>query len=227
MVHRSLSLLVFLICAVWLSGGTRLCGQNELASDSVSIVAPLGEAVLLARNQLVNGGAQPASYRWRKTIVSTTQGWSFAVCDSNACHPPAVDSMWLDLPAGGSSRLDVQAFPDRIAGTAEVTVEVHNLTTGQTAAAHYLFSNQTSSTTAPLLLQVAIFPNPTADLLYLDTKGRSFGARLYDANGRVVHAFTASGGTTEIDLRPLPRGWYTLRLFTPEGFQLGRRILKQ
>lgn len=227
MLRSTPRFLLGLLWVVLLANGPALPGQIAWAHDSVSVVAPVEQDVLSARNQLLNKGALEARYRWRKTVRSDAPpGWTFAVCDTLACHLPTVDGGEVSIPAGGASRLDVRAFPQRIAGTAEVAIQVDDPATGQTSVAHYFFSNQTSSTTTPLLLQVSIYPNPVTDFLFLETFGRSFRVQLHDARGRLVWALPTTA-TARFDLRALPRGLYTLRLFTPEGFQLGRRILKQ
>ena len=73
--------------------------------------------------------------------------------------------------------------------------------------------------------QLAAWPNPAGDLLFVQGLDRSAGFTLIDAMGRSVLAGTARAGTTRIGLEGIGTGAYLLRLLDGSGRTL--RILKQ
>jgi hypothetical protein len=217
---------LFLLSCVLGVGMPRLGAQEDgLSRDSVSVSGALAEPVLVARNFVRNAGTAAKTYRWSKTVLSGPADWSFAVCDTTACHAVTADSLQFTLRPGGTGRLDVAAYPDRVAGAAEVVLRIEDTTTGEMTYGHYFFSNQTSGLSSPLLLDISIYPNPTRDFLRVDTGGRPLRGQLFDRHGQALRHY-APDELERIDLRPLPPGVYVLRLYSPEGLQLGRLVVK-
>lgn len=83
-------------------------------------------------------------------------------------------------------------------------------------------STAVQSASAP---QLAAWPNPAGDLLFLQGLERSAGFTLIDAMGRSVLTGTAQAGTTRIGLEGIGTGAYVLRLLDGSGRTL--RIVKQ
>ncbi|MBP7514878.1 MAG: T9SS type A sorting domain-containing protein [Flavobacteriales bacterium] len=83
-------------------------------------------------------------------------------------------------------------------------------------------STAVQSASAP---QLAAWPNPTRDALFVQGLERSAGFTLIDAMGRSVLTGTAQAGTTRIGLDGISTGAYVLRLL--DGSSRTLRILKQ
>jgi hypothetical protein len=217
--------LLLVACALGL-GIPRLGAQDGLFRDSVSVSGALAEPVLIARNTVRNAGSVAKTYRWSKTVRSGPADWTFVVCDTTACHAVTADSLQFTLPPGETGRLDIEAYPNGTAGTAEVVLRIEDTATGEFTHGYYFFSNQTSGTSSPLLLDISIYPNPTRDFLRVDTGGRPLLGQLFDRHGQLLGRY-APGELARIDLRTLPAGVYVLRLYSPEGLQLGRLVVKE
>ena len=57
--------------------------------------------------------------------------------------------------------------------------------------------------------QVAVYPNPTADVLYID-KVEAEEVRLYTSDGRLLQVIEATEGRVEVDMLAYPIGAYVL-----------------
>jgi hypothetical protein len=58
-------------------------------------------------------------------------------------------------------------------------------------------------------LQVVVYPNPTADVLYVDN-AEAGEVRLYTADGRLLQVVEAYEGRVEVDMSGFPTGAYLL-----------------
>lgn len=215
----------FLLFALLVSS-TVLAAQFTLQRDSVSVSVPLDQTTLSALNRLTNNASEAKAFRYWLTLRNGPDAWGFRVCDTLSCRAISRDTFTLVLAPGAVSPLNIEALSNRIAGTAEIELTVQDPTTGEEQISYYFFSNQTSSTSALLLLDISIYPNPTTDFLYVDTQGRSLYAQLFDRHGRRIRNYLPQE-VGRIDLRGLPSGAYVLRLYSPEGLQLGRIVVKE
>ncbi len=74
---------------------------------------------------------------------------------------------------------------------------------------------------------IRVFPNPTADFLFLEwEEARDTHLALYDLQGRRLLETRLTTGRNRIDLRRLPRGIYVLQLPGRAGWS-SRRVVKQ
>lgn len=63
--------------------------------------------------------------------------------------------------------------------------------------------------TQNLVSQVAIYPNPTTDKLYINNL-EAGAVRLYTADGQLLQIIEAKESTTEVDMSAYPTGTYVL-----------------
>ena len=226
MLRLVFSLLRPFLLFAFLVSSTVSGAQDMLQRDSVSVSGSLDQTTLLASNRLTNNASEAKAFRYWLTLRNGPDAWDFRVCDTLACRAMSRDTFTLVLAPGAMSPLNIEAMPNRVAGTAEIEWTVQDPATGEEQVSYYFFSNQTSSTSALLLLDISIYPNPTADFLYVDTQGRSLYAQLFDRHGQRVRNYLPQE-VDRIDLRGLPSGAYVLRLYSPEGLQLGRIVVKE
>jgi Secretion system C-terminal sorting domain/SprB repeat len=88
-------------------------------------------------------------------------------------------------------------------------------------------STATTSTTDNSIANViAVYPNPTFDVINIDTKGNLVLTRieLFDINGKILQ--THEGDTKQITIESLPNAIYLLKCSTKDGFVI-KKIVKQ
>ncbi len=61
---------------------------------------------------------------------------------------------------------------------------------------------------------ISIYPNPAKDILYIQSKNDVIKAEIYDATGRLVISTGVS--QKSVSISELPKGNYTIRLFTKD-----------
>lgn len=82
-----------------------------------------------------------------------------------------------------------------------------------------------ASLEAPANIRLKIYPNPTADVLYIngDTELKSYS--IYDVNGRKLKEHTLDSNL-QIPMLGLASGWYLIQLTTQDGKQISYKVIK-
>lgn len=88
--------------------------NNGIASDEEIVV----------RSSIKNLTNDLVEVKWKRIVKNVPKGWEMAVCDTNACYFPQIDSATFDLPPNRSTRLWAYFYPgDSIGqGTAQIQV---------------------------------------------------------------------------------------------------------
>lgn len=75
---------------------------------------------------------------------------------------------------------------------------------------------------------IHIFPNPTADVLYIQTPEEMIGSRgrIFSISGRQVHSFISTSNRVAVELSDLPPGCYILQLEGENGV-VSEKIMKR
>ncbi len=76
------------------------------------------------------------------------------------------------------------------------------------------------------ILPCQIRPNPATDALFIDGLSSPTEARIYSANGTLLHTMTLSDTSTQINIQNLPDGMYMLHL-QAESKTVVKRFVKQ
>jgi len=73
-------------------------------------------------------------------------------------------------------------------------------------------------------LHLNLYPNPTADELWVQSKNRDANAvlQIFDLNGRLILSDRAVGNIFSVDVGHLPGGMYLVHLVGDEGYSTGR-----
>ena len=73
--------------------------------------------------------------------------------------------------------------------------------------------------------QIAIYPNPTSDLITITSKMEMSKIEIFDLEGRFIQTFTTKYGVNEIDFSRLSTGIYILRIEI-NGISITRKVIK-
>ena len=110
--------------------------------------------------------------------------------------------------------------------TVELEAGDHEITKGDTANLYYIAitpKNATGISSAAADVALRFYPNPVADLLYIETSAAVERVEVYNTSGaRVATAFS----NAPLSLRSLPTGIYIVRVTTDEG-TAQQRIIKR
>jgi hypothetical protein len=217
-------LLLFLCLFAW-----QLPAQVSLEPQQVIVsgVSP-DSTQAIGYGRVKNNADETRTYRWVRTIRSLSEGWETAVCDTNLCYLPFVDSMEFDLSAQLEANLNVYVYPNELEGSAIVEVKVVDVNNPEyTANAVYYFNDTPSSLrkkTSYSKLQV--YPNPTRNIFQVSDNEIVGQVVLFNLLGRQLKTFSyIPGDLYRLDY--LPKGTYLVQLRDRQGQTLVTRILNK
>lgn len=75
-------------------------------------------------------------------------------------------------------------------------------------------------------VDLAIYPNPTNSLLYLENLPKHSSVKLYNLNGKLLLQEAFKGENSSLDLSDLPKGVYLLGIESSEGAKIFKKVLK-
>lgn len=134
-----------------------------------------------------------------------------------------LDSLHWDFGDGSSSAATNPTHTYATSGSYNVCVTAYNAC-GSNTACQLVTASVSAGSVAALFPGVAVYPNPTKDLLYI--KGAAAGTTvvLYTNMGQVAAQRNGSGS---LSLKSLPAGIYLLQLTGKEGQRAGVRVVKE
>jgi len=91
-------------------------------------------------------------------------------------------------------------------------------------AYEWLFENLVLKTNPGEQKKINVFPNPSADFLYLDSPSANFSFDIYSLSG--VKMLYGQGSEKRIDISSLSAGIYLLQIFDQEGQVMNTRFIK-
>jgi len=110
--------------------------------------------------------------------------------------------------------------------------EPNSTMVNNTETAHSLQSSETAEISLDKRAsssdqELKIYPNPSSDVLYIDTNEDQYGRySLSDLNGRVMQRGTISKKTEFINIQNLDTGVYILNIINKQGTSLSKRVIK-
>lgn len=225
-MQQYLLVFVFLLLGIFQSNA-------QLSLDPVQVVVPEvspDSAQVIGYGRVKNEANETRTYRWVRTVRALTDGWETAVCDTNLCYLPHIDSMEFELSAQLEANLNVYVYPNGNTGSAVVDLLVKDVNNPEhTASATYYFNEQPSSTTSnrkQLLRQVRVYPNPTSSTFQLTDNELTRQVAVFNLVGRQVLSFTYSPGD-EYNISQLPRGTYLVQLQDQQGRSLVTKVINK
>jgi hypothetical protein len=174
-----------------------------------------------AKATFKNTSTQTKKFIWKRTILNMTNGWSSLVCDSKGCWASSINDApeQIELPANGTSNIDVYIRPDKKMGAATIEVKVFEVGNEANAVTgRYLFSSTTRSREVKEYAQssLRVYPNPTTEYFMITENEIVEKAVVYNIIGRQIRSFPVVDGQRYY-ISDLPDGFYIIRLLNNNG----------
>jgi hypothetical protein len=203
----------------------------QVSLDPVQIIVPEtspDSSQVIGYGRVRNEADETRTYRWVRTIRSLSDGWETAVCDTNLCYLPFVDSMEFELSAQLEANLNVYVYPNGLEGSAVVEVRVVDVSNPEySATATYYFNDQPNSTRQKQRLrQLKVFPNPTTGIFQLSDNELTRKVVVFNLVGRPMQTFEYAPGD-RYNISQLPRGTYLIQLQDGHGHPLVTKVINK
>lgn len=222
-MKQTLLLLLTFISFLQLSAQVSLTPAQVI----VPVVSP-DSAQVIGYGRVKNNVDENKTYRWIRTVRSLSNDWETAVCDTNLCYLPNVDSADFDLGPMAEANMDVYIYPMGNTGSAVVEVQVIDLSnTDNVANAVYYFNTEPSSVKRrDRYKNIKVYPNPTNGIFQITDNEISQQVTIFNMVGRQVQSFSYVPGD-RYDLSHLPRGTYLVQLQDRSGLPIVTRLLNK
>ena len=166
--------------------------------------------------RIQNSSDFPLNVRWIREVNSLPAGWASAVCDTNQCYLPRVDSADFRIEANADAPIIPHIYPDGTPGSGQVSVRVFEIDERSNSAMATFQLTETSSARGAYGRRGArLYPNPGNETFRVISDEPVARVTLTNMLGKVVRDFAASGG--EFDVRDLPDGIYLATLTGQRG----------
>ncbi len=174
--------------------------------------------------RLKNNSRQPINLRWEIIVDAAPDGWRFSVCDQNTCYftTNTTNVDFYDripyapviLMPGDTARLKLNVYPIGHAGTANVRINLYDLTNPKVllnTAYYFVTIEGLTPLTEADKGRLRIYPNPVTD--YLTLTRNTFVKQLWVSNvlGKRVRTFDTAFGN-KYDIADLPDGIYLVSM---------------
>lgn len=173
---------------------------------------------------VTNESTSTKDYVWTRNIIHLAEGWETAVCDKNQCHAYGVDAQNFNMAAGEAGTLDVHVYPFQNQGYAvvEVTVtEVENSSNSDTGTYYF---NTSTSVSERMTNAIAVYPNPVANLLFIETANTVHKIDFFGLDGKLIDS-KLTAGNNSVEVGNLASGTYVVRMQDAEGVQVSSNIV--
>lgn len=222
-MQQYLLLFFLLLCAGQLSAQVTLDPQQivvaEVSPDSTQVIG---------YSRVKNNADVTRTYRWIRTVRSVSEGWETAVCDTNLCYLPHVDSMEFELSAQLEANLNVYVYPNELEGSAIVEVKVVDVDNPDHSATAVYYFNEAPSNTRKRNRHnnLRVYPNPTRNIFQVSDNEIVGRVILFNLLGRPLKSYPYVPGDL-YRLDELPKGTYLVQLQDREGRVLVTRALNK
>ncbi len=222
-MQQYLLLFFLLLSAGQLSAQVTLDPQQivvaEVSPDSTQVIG---------YSRVKNNADATRTYRWVRTVRSLSEGWETAVCDTNLCYLPHVDSMEFELSAQLEANLNVYVYPNELEGSAIVEVKVFDVDNPEHSATAVYYFNEAPSNTPKRNRHrnLQVYPNPTRNIFQVSDNEIVGRVILFNLLGRPLKTYSYVPGDL-YRLDELPKGTYLVQLQDREGRVLVTRALNK
>jgi len=188
----------------------------QIAVETDTLTTPVVESFdIVGHNTFTNLISETKTFVWTRNIISTTEGWTFAVCDQLQCYLPTVETMAIELAPEATSLLDVHLYPNgTYEGDALVEMKVEHQDDPDTNIfAYYIYSSDVMSSSEDIAsLNLNIYPNPSQGLFHIeDSEEKVKFIEVYNSIGQKLMQVSMDNGEF-INLSHLDSGSYMLQL---------------
>ena len=101
--------------------------------------ADVSESDVILHTEVTHNSSKQMNLRWVRDYLGTAKGWQSAVCDTNACYGPEVDSADFVLYPGDTGRMDVYFYPNGIKGYGLAKLRVFEIANPSSFVANYYY----------------------------------------------------------------------------------------
>lgn len=220
MKHLLPFLLILLTCR--LTSAQVSLNPEQVVVDEV----PVDSFQVIGHGRITNLAAETRTYRWTRQVRLLSEGWEAAVCDTNLCYVPTVETATVEMTPGLEANMDVYIYPNGRSGEAIVEVMVVDVDDENiTASATYYFNVSPSAVRRPVAGNfIKVYPNPVLQRFRLSSNKLTKRVVVYNLLGRQVKDFAYQDGAS-YEVGELPTGAYLVQLLGQDGQVVVTRLL--
>ncbi|MFK8055375.1 MAG: T9SS type A sorting domain-containing protein [Saprospiraceae bacterium] len=200
-----------------------LLGYSQTLSFEHAVVEkPADPAIgdISAYNRIINSGNLPIRARWIREVNDVPGAWQSAICDTNQCYLPRIDSADFTIPANTDSPITPHIYPDGTAGSAQVTIRVIDIDDRRNnAVSTFSFPMITSSVQNPFSSGPKLYPNPATEEFSILSDVSVSEVSVSNMLGKLIKLYP--GQSSSYDVSDLPNGIYLVSMKDSYG-----RIIK-
>lgn len=177
---------------------------------------------------VTNNASLTRTYVWERTIITKPMDWASAVCDTNLCYLPHIETAEFSLASGVTGPIIVHVYPDAVeAGNASVSVKVYekgNPDVSVEAAFNFCIgldesecqSIQVDTDDVIDLSTLSIYPNPARDYIMISQNDFVDQLTIYNIVGQPISTYQVYDGE-RYDVSNLSAGLYLARMTDKDG----------
>lgn len=217
-----------LLLILFLSAG-QLFAQVTLEPQQIVVTEVSPDSTqAIGYGRVKNNADETRTYRWVRTIRSISEGWETAVCDTNLCYLPYVDSMEFELSAQLEANMNVYVYPNDLEGSAVVEVKVVDVANPEVSASAVYYFNASPSSTRKRERHknLQVYPNPTRNIFQVTNSEAVGKVVLFNLLGRELKSFSYIPGDL-YRMDNLPKGTYLVQFQDRDGRILVTRVLNK
>lgn len=224
MQRSLLTLLTFVFLQSWFV----LPAQVSLLPEQVVVEeVPIDSFQVIGYGRVKNLASTTRTYRWTRQVRLLSEGWEAAVCDTNLCYLPTVETATFELAPDLEANMDVYIYPNGLSGEAIVEVTVTDEADENiTATATYYFNVSPNAVRQPVGRHIRVFPNPVRQRFQLSHHEQISRVAVYNLLGRQLQEFSYQPGGY-YDIGYLPQGAYLVQIKGRNGRILVTRLLNK
>lgn len=211
-------------------GATVLAAQAQLSLTPNPVVVDTvipSSVEAIAHSTVKNMLPVVRTFRWERTIIQMTDGWTNAVCDKNQCYLPGVNSEEFVLGPNEEGLIDVHVYPNGISGSAIVEVKITDVNNANnTVTGTYYFNTAPVGVEDVKWQSLAVYPNPTEGFFTVSPNEAAAQVWVLDLLGRPLRQFNFEANQM-YDIQDLAKGAYIVRLLDRSGETMITRLLNK
>lgn len=177
-----------------------------------------------ASTYLQNNSAGPIKIKWTRMVEYEPVGWTTTVCDALNCYSPstAVAPLVVTIPAGETSLLKLNLFPNEVVGVAKYYIVAYDITDSAGVNVTMTVDATAQETTgigdAASKDVISIYPNPAKDVLTvnLDAARQISSIEIYNVVGQKMKTVNLQEGikSVAVPVSDLKKGVYFVRVLS-------------
>ncbi len=185
---------------------------QTLSFESALVTEPADPAIgdISTHNRIINSGSNPVRARWIREVNDLPSGWLSAICDTNQCYLPRIDSADFIIQANSSSPIIPHIYPDGSAGDAQVTVRVVDIDDRSNNAVSTFSFPMISSVKDPFSSGPKLYPNPATNEFSILSDVSVSEVTVTNMLGKLIKVY--SGNSPSYDVSDLPNGIYLVSM---------------